>query len=185
MPAANQQVINFSQLTKALQATHSKKSLPKAIVNEPFHQPLAAAYLFLGFIVLYIVAEDGDTVQLSGVSDTEYYEMSVSGYKFSPSQFKLSLAKDTDNTIVEAISTGQPQETTDWRTLRRSWADPVKTNLNQANSGISRTIIYPLDIPHGGALMFCYYQYDNLLSEGQRDFMKRYCQITSEVLKNL
>ncbi len=175
--------MDLAQLKKALEAAGSESELFAAIVEEPLAHKVGAAHLFLGFIVLYLVPKGKRIVKLISVSDTEYYEMAIKGYnKFSASDFELSLTKDTNNSIVKTILTGEVQNTADWRTLRRSWADPVTTNLNQANSGISSSVIYPLDVPRGGALMFCFYNYQQSINSDQHKFMKEYSQLVSELL---
>lgn len=177
--------MDFRKLRQALEQAKTAPALYDCVVNQPFQQQLAAAYLFLGFMVLFLVPPGKKFIKLAATTDNDYYRQSVSGYSFTPSKFQLSLTKDTDNDIVKAVLTGEPQTTSDWRKLRRRWADPEQTSLNQASSGIAWSVMCPLDVPAGGVLMFSFYQFDGSPGEQQQQFMKQYCDLVSEYLRGL
>jgi hypothetical protein len=181
--AADEPIIDFSALQQALDSADSVPALYQAVVDAPFEQKLAAAYLFLGFMVLFMVPPGKKVIKLGAASDNEYYKMSVSGYSFDPTKFQLPLTKNSTNDIVQTAITGKPRETTDWRTLRRKWADPEQTSLNQANSGIAYSILYPVDAGNGGVLMFCYYQYVGGAGPAQTKFMGEYTALVSKAIQ--
>ncbi len=171
----------YADLQRQLEAARSDKKLYQAIVNAPFEYMVEVAHLFLGFMSLVIVDRKAGVVKTAAVSDTEHYRTAVSGINFTPAQYKVSL-NDHGNSIIQAISSGKPQGTTDWGTLSRPQTGPEPARLNQANSGIAYSIVYPLDSPSGGALMFCYYQYQADIGTLQHEFMVRYARLVSESL---
>lgn len=152
------------------------------IVTAPFTFQAAMAWLFMGFICLYIVDDRDRIVHLKAVSPTEQYKLSVEHYDFKPQQYHVSLDNDPDNTIVQAVQTGKPATTTDWLTLSRSHANPEAVQLNQANSGIAYTVLYPLSGKTRGAVMYNYYQYPISVGEAQWSFMEQYTRIVSRQL---
>jgi hypothetical protein len=175
-----QPAIDFKRLRRQLESSKNQSQFNKRVANEVFKQKLGTAYLFLGFITFYVV-DDEQTVRLAAVSDTEHYRLAVRGYEFEPSEFRLSLKDDHSNDIVKSIVDNKTIHTTDWGSLRRRGADIKQTRLNQANSGIAYSALYPLKTASGGALLFCYYQYQENIGEEQRLFMSEYSRLVSDV----
>jgi hypothetical protein len=175
--------VDFEHLTAQLAAAPSK-DIYRTIVEAPFQNKLAMAFLFVGFICAYEVDEAKSEVQLMAASGTAEYELAIEHYKFKPSNFHLSLDTDTDNTIVQAVTSGHPQGTSDWLTLSRKRKSAQAVRFNQANSGIAYTAIYPFQATRRGALMFNFYQYADEISKEQRDFMERYTALVSTFLEN-
>ena len=137
------------------------------------------AFLFLGFICLYVVDEAKNEVQLVAASGTEEYARAVERYNFNLTKFHLSLADNPDNTIVKAIVRSKPQDTTDWVTLSRKGSSPETVRFNQANSGIAYTAIYPFSSPRRGAMMYNFYQYPDKIDDAQREFMQKYTALVA------
>jgi hypothetical protein len=173
--------LDYEQLKLAIQSVSFAKR-PNAIVNEPFKFKVAMAWLFLGFICLYILDDKTAIVQLKAATDSEHYRLSVERYKFTPEEYRLSLTNDSHNTIIQSIAHGKPETTDDWLTLSRPNTHAEAVRLNQANSGIACSVVYPLSGKVRGALMYNYYQYPMSVGEAQRSFMRRYTKLASEYL---
>jgi hypothetical protein len=171
----------MTQLDQTLHALQGRHKLYAAIANKPFENTVETAYLFLGFICLYIVDEANGVVSVGAVSDTEQYRMSIEGYNFDVNTFKLALS-DEQNSIVRAINTGDPQSTDDWTTVSRPQAPEGAARLNQANSGIAFTIVYPFVGKTRGALMYNYFQYQDAIGEQQYAFMRQYTDLVSSLV---
>lgn len=167
-------------------ASEISKSAPKrvysAIANAPYADKVGMAFLFLGFICIYIVDEKTNKIFLKGVSDTEEYHLAVKDFKFKPSNYHLDFDKNKDNQIVQAIAQNTPQQTGDWTTLNRGKTSKATVRLNQASSGIATSIIYPLNSKIRGALMYSYYQYPEMIGNPQQLFMERYTELVSACL---
>lgn len=170
---------DYRQLKRVLLVARPEELLTK-LVDAPFSLKVAMAWLFLGFICVYIV--EGDSVQLKAATGSEYYKLAVEHYKFQPQEYRLDLDKDSSNTIVKAILSGKPETTADWVTVSRLGVEPEVVRLNQANSGIAYTVIYPFSGKVSGALMYNFYQYPASLGKAQWAFMKRYTALASSLL---
>ena len=173
--------IDYASLAKSL-ASAPADTLNTTIVESLFDDKISMAFLFLGFICLYIVDEKKDEIHLMAASGTEQYRLAIERYNFKPSEFHLHFDTDKNNTIVKAISSGKPQFTTDWLTLSRKHKSADVVRLNQANSGIAYTAVYPFTSKVRGALMYNFYQYPEQIGNIQHDFMKRYTKLASSYL---
>jgi len=174
-------MLDYGQLARTLAAA-SPKSIYKVIVEAPFKDKVNMAFLFLGFICLYIVDEEEKQIQLKAASGTEEYRLAVEWYNFKPADFHLDFDTDKNNTIVKAIASGKPQETDDWVTVSRQHSSPEVVRLNQANSGIAYTAIQPFSHAVRGALMYNFYQYPDKIDGEQRTFMRKYTDLVSSLL---
>jgi hypothetical protein len=172
---------DYAQLAAQLTAA-KPKDVYQTIVSAPFDDKLTMAYLFLGFICVYMVDEEMDEIQLMAASGTEEYRLAVENYNFNLTKFRLCFDVDKDNTIVRAIATNKPQGTDDWLTLSRKNKSAEAVRFNQANSGIAYTAIYPFTAKRRGALMYNFYQYAEDITDEQRDFMETYTKLVSEQL---
>jgi hypothetical protein len=173
--------IDYKALESKLKSAKSQRGLYRQIANAPFEYEVDMAFLFLGFICFFITDKPGKFIKLAGASDTEHFKMSVQGYNFNPADYKLSLKEDSDNDITKAILTGRPQSNIDWGKLSRRESDPAQARLNQANSGIAFSEVFPLEA-HRGALMFCFFQYQENIGSEQREFMERYTKLVDASL---
>lgn len=167
------------KLLSTMLASASEDNKYQIIVEAPFANKINMVFLFLGFICLYIVNEKKDEIQLVAASGTEEYRLAVEQYNFKPSSFHLRFDIDKDNTIVQAIANNKPQDTADWWTLSRKHKSAKAVRLNQANSGIAYTVVYPFSSSVRGALMYNFYQYPDKIDGEQRAFMKRYTELVS------
>jgi hypothetical protein len=89
----------MTQLDQTLHALQGRHKLYAAIANKPFENTVETAYLFLGFICLYIVDEANGVVSVGAVSDTEQYRMSIEGYNFDVNTFKLALSDEQNSRV--------------------------------------------------------------------------------------
>jgi len=183
VPTARQSQMNFRELRRVLEESRSNKDVYQAIVDKPFSQTVAAAELFLGFMCVFIGNPKKKQVKLMSSSDNDFYHQSIQGYNFDSKNYHLSYLSDSDNDIVKAILTGKPQFSDDWKSYTRRTSDPEQARLNQANGGIAVNAVYPLDIENGGALLFCFFNYQDSLGSAQKQFMKKYSHLVGEVLQ--
>jgi hypothetical protein len=170
--------LDYELLAARLSAA-AKKDYYQMVVEAPFENTLEMALLFVGFICLYIVDEQKQEIQLKGASGTPEYALAVQNYNFNPAKFHLSFDTDQDNTIVQAIASGQPSGTSDWVSLSRKHKSAEAVRFNQANSGIAYTAVYPFRGLQRGALMYNFYQYAEDMTDEQREFMERYTKLVS------
>jgi len=173
---------DFDALAARLHAAKSDEELFEAIVNAPFTNPLPAVLIFLGIMVLLQVDKTKGTVNRIALSQTEQAKMTteVSAKPFN--QIKIPLDY-LENIIADAIHTGKPQDTTDWKFLFNPAMTASQARLNQANAGIAHSVVYPLKSRDGGALIFSYFQYRSEMDDGKAEaFMQRYSELVDQVL---
>ena len=176
VPNINYELIATQLSTRGKNAYHT-------VVNAPFADKLGMAWIFLGFICLFLQNHDDELIHLMAASDTDYYRLSVEQYNFDLSAYALDPITDSKNTIVRAIASGDQQQTIDWVTMQREQANPEAVRLNQANSGIAYSAVYPLRAKTvRGALLFNFYQYRDRLGEASTLFMLRYTDLVSKFL---
>jgi hypothetical protein len=181
--AAATTTIDYSGLLTQITRANAGQAY-SVIANAPFKNTVDMGLLFLGFIVVYIVDDKTNEIQLKATSRTEEYKLAVEKFDFKPTSYHLSFDKDKHNTIVQAIATGKPQTTCDWVTLNRGETAPEVVRINQANSGIACSIIYPLKSAVKGALMYNYYQYQEQIGSPQQSFMEHYTKLVSTYLES-
>lgn len=174
--------IDASQLQHALNKATDYTSLTRIIVDAPFEQTLATAFLFLGFITLLITNHKTGMIDRIAVSNTELADntQAVSFVKFEDIKVPLS---NQENIIARAIKEQQPYDTTDWYYTFTPALTAEQARLNQASGGIAYSAVYPLKFANGGALSFSYYQYAENIGSAQQDFMKAYAEIVSQALE--
>jgi hypothetical protein len=172
----------YKDIERALQAAKTdQQTLYQAIVEEPFRHDRAMALLFLGFMTFFVVDEDEQVVLAGAVTDNDYYKQSVANYDFELGDYKIPLTA-ADNSVVQAITSGNPVSSDNWDTFRRPDVEVGVARLNQADSGIGYTVVYPVTGKVKGALMFNFYQFPEAIGDAQEGFMKRYSELVSEVL---
>jgi hypothetical protein len=91
----------------------------------------------------------------------------------------------TENIIAKAIESNEPQSTADWRYLFMPALTPEQAAFNQADAGIGFSVVYPLQVPGGGALIFSYYQMPDKVGDSQHAFMRAYADLVSSTLKSV
>jgi hypothetical protein len=176
--------IDFSKLQDLLAAAKTREELYQTIVNAPMHNfKVETAFLFLGIIVLLLVDKENGTINRIALSNTALAEATkqVSAKRFE--DIKIPLVH-TKNIIAEAIRSGEPQDTTDWRFLFEPALTKEQARVNQANAGIAYSAVYPLKgVGDGAAMIFSYFQYPENIGDEQKQFMEKYSQIVSESLR--
>lgn len=175
---------DYEELAELLKNCTNDGELFDAIVNGPFVNPLPAVLLFLGIIVLLQVDKSSGTINRIALSQTEQAKMTtnVSAKPFNEIKIPLDYL---ENTIADAIASGQPQDTTDWKFLFNPEMTAQQARINQANAGIAYSMVYPLKSRDGGALIFSYYQYRSDMDDGKaEEFMTRYSELVDNALGN-
>jgi len=165
-------------------AKQGNAALYKAIVNTPFTDEVAAAQLFLGIVVLLLVNEKAGTIDRIALSDTHLAKGTL---KMSVKRFKdIKIPVDYyENVIAEAIHTGEPRATSDWRYLFEPALSPEEARFNQAGGGIGYSAVYPLSQgAPAGALIFSYYQFADQIKAPHHSFMSGYTELVSRVLRS-
>jgi hypothetical protein len=181
LQANDEPTVPYALVEQLFDSAGNQKTLYKHIVNAPFEYPVATAFLFLGFISFFLVDEPKALIRLAGVSDTEYYRLSVADYPFRPSAFTVRL-DNADNAIAAAIREAKVVPLHDWGKLRRPRARDEAVRLNQASAGIGYSVLYPLPGTVRGALLYNYFQYQDAIGDDQRDFMKAYTNLVANAL---
>lgn len=172
----------YDELESALASAKSKpKGLYQAIVQVPFDHDRDMAFLFLGFLTLFILDPKRKMIVASAATDNDYYDQSIAGYDFKLSDYQLPLSAK-ENSVVQAITSGQPVTSDNWDTFKRPKVDEGVARLNQANCGIGYAAVYPIQGIVRGALMFNFYQFPEAMCDAQDTFMQRYSALVAEAL---
>ncbi|GAC1386916.1 MAG: hypothetical protein NVS1B7_6700 [Candidatus Saccharimonadales bacterium] len=167
---------------KYLDEATSIDKLYQAIVNTPFIDELEAAHMFLGIVVLLLVDTQSQTINRVALSDTRLAKNTLKMTVKPFNDIKIPLGYH-DNIIAEAIASGSPVGTTDWRYLFEPILTPEEARFNQAGGGIGYSAVHPILLDAlQGALIFSYYQYPEQLQSTQKDFMQHYTSLVSEYL---
>lgn len=164
----------YEDLQQHLGPKSTRQELYRAIVDSPFEYKVETALLHLGIVVLLLVDPETGLINRIALSNTELAKgtTDISMKRFEDIKIPLNYP---DNIIAKAIRTGKPQLTTDWKYLFAPALTPEEARFNQAGGAIACSAVYPLlGVPHGGAMIFSYYQYPEKLGPDQRKFMKSY-----------
>jgi hypothetical protein len=180
MTKANGSMMDLDRLHGALAAAETK-NVYATIVNAPFEQRVAAAFLFLGIMVYLRVNPRTNTIDRIALSNTELAKRTTDVSVVPFEEIKIPLGQ-ADNIIAQAIERQHPKDTTDWKFLFDPALTAEQARINQANAGIAYSAVYPLATGDGGALIFSYFQYDQGLGQAQRDFMAAYAAMVDERL---
>lgn len=171
----------FTNAQTKFAAAKNDQALFSAIVNAPFEDKLTAATLSLGIVVLLLVNKKTNMIDRVALSDTEPAKGAVT---ISEKPFKtIKIPIDyTANAIAKAIQTNESQKVTDWKYLFIPAMSPEGGRFNQAGAGIGCSVVCPIKVRDGGALIFSYYQEPDKIGRLQHDFMKRYTTLVSKYL---
>jgi hypothetical protein len=172
----------YEELQQHLGPKATKQELYRAIVDSPFEHKVEVALLHLGIVVLLLVDPETKLINRIALSNTELAKgtTDISMKRFEDIKIPLDYP---DNIIAKAIRTGKAQLTTDWKYLFAPALTPEEARFNQAGGAIACSAIYPLlGVPHGGAMIFSYYQYPEKLGPNQRKFMKSYSTAVAAAL---
>jgi hypothetical protein len=175
--------IDYVKLQQQLEQTSNDSDLFETIVNAPMDNfKVATTFLFLGIIVFLLVDKEAGTIDRVALSKTPLAQATrdVSVKKFEEIKIPLN---HSENIISKAISTGKPQKATDWKYLFTPDLTPQQARINQASAGIALSAVYPLiGARDGGALIFSYFQYPDMIGKDQEKFMEIYSQLVTESL---
>jgi hypothetical protein len=171
----------FQELERTLKAEKSRSEALNLVAQAPFAYHREMGLLFLGFISFFVLDDKGTEILPGGVTDNNYYHASVAHYTFNFSEYRVPMSAKR-NSVVQAITSGEPVMVTSWETIRRPKIQKGYASLNQADGGIGCSVIYPLTGKVKGAIMYNFFQYPESIGEPQEAFMHRYTDIVSDTL---
>lgn len=173
----------LSSLQNILRSAKSDKQIFQAVVDAPFINKRIATIFGLGFITFLL--NNKETGFIERVKKTEN-ELGKLGSEISVKPFKSIKVPINyrGNIIAEAVRSGRYQQTSDWAYILAPDLSPVESRLNQANSGISCSFVYPFDARGGGALIFHYFITVDKITSEHRNFMHRYAKLVGQALSN-
>lgn len=175
--------IDYKQLDAILSGATDDKDLFQRIVDAPFDRcKVQTTFLFLGIIVLLLVNKETGMIERIALSGTDLAKRTLKVTAMPFKENKISL-DDSENVIAAAIRSGEMKDTTDWKFLFVPATDARQARASQTNAGITYSAVYPLDARDGGALIFSYFQYRELVGDLQHDFMKKYANFVTDRLK--
>lgn len=180
--AAKHPRIDLQDLKKQLAQATNDQELFARIVDAPFDYKVETAFLFLGIIVLLLVNKDTGTIDRIALSDTDLAKNTTDVSVIPFKEIKINV-DHVENIIAQAINSGEPRDTTDWKYLFIPALTPDQARINQASAGIAYSAVYPIKARDGGALIFSYYQYEQDIGPAQRTFMKAYAALVTAALK--
>jgi GAF domain-containing protein len=167
--------MNPSAYEEALQHAQTREDLYSAVVNTPFKDKAYTTSLGLGIIVLLLKDTKNKTLNRIALSNTD---LAAGAVKMSAKPFheiKIPL-ESSNNILIQALKTSQPQSTDDWQYLFTPALTPQEARFNQFGAGIEHSVIYPLIAASGkeplGAMIFSYFQHDTVLSADHQVFME-------------
>ncbi len=158
------------------------QKLWRAIVDTPFADPLAATNLGLGIVVLLLADAKIKLLRRVALSNTPSADGAL---RLSAKPFhEISIPLDyKQNLIIQAITTGEPQQTADWQHLFAPDLSPREARLNQAGAGVECSAIYPFKgRKRAGALIFSFYEPPEGITPTHRVFMQTYTDAVGQCL---
>ncbi len=182
IPGSDEITIDMQRLSETLKQHSSDSALFRAIVDTPFiDYRVETAMLFLGIIVLLLVNKETGQIDRVALSNTELAERTteVSAKPFN--EIKIDI-DEPENIIAAAIRTGEMHDTTDWNFLFKPALTPEEARINQANAGIAYSAVHPFTARNGGALIFSFFQYKDMVGRSQQDFMEAYTKTVNQSL---
>jgi hypothetical protein len=174
-------LMDYRLLDEYLGKGKNDTDLFQAIVNAPFSQPLAAAFLFLGIVVFLQVNKETGLIDRIALSKTELAKNTTDVSYVPFEEIKIPV-DHRENIISATVQTGEPHDTTDWKFLFTPALSPEQARMNQASGGIAYSVVYPLKSRNGGALIFSYFQYMGNIGDEQREFMSKYSNLVDKYL---
>lgn len=173
---------DYPTLDRVLSSAETDGDLFNLIVNSPFeHDKVQTNFLFLGIIVLLQVNKKTGTIDRIALSNTDFAKRTtdVSAVPFQDIKIRLD---EPENIVALAIRSNKVEDTTDWKFLFEPALTPEQARINQANAGIAYSAVYPLKARDGGALIFSYFQYKDMIGDNQHEFMEKYAKLVDEKL---
>jgi hypothetical protein len=176
--------IYLEELEKLLKTAKSRKQLYQTIVDAPFHNRVMTGRLGLGITVLLLVNEKESCIDRIALARTELARGTVDMSAKPFREIRIPL-KDRDNFISIAIRRKHYMITSDWQFLFVPALTPQQARFNQAGGGIACSVVYPLDIKPGGAMIFSYYEPVERIGSSHHGFMRDYCRLVAKCLNSL
>jgi hypothetical protein len=172
---------DFNALKSLLEAAQNDEELFRAVVDAPFQDAVKAASLFLGVVVLLLVDKENGTIDRIAICNTEMAARAkqMSMKKFEDIRIPLNYK---ENVLAKAIATGESQQTTDWKYLFAPELSEQHARYNQADAGISFSCVHPFTARDGGALIFSFYQPEELIQGDFITFMQNYTELVNAEL---
>ncbi len=170
-------VKQYTMLKKYIQNSKTLEELYKNIVNGPFQDKLLSTIIDLGIVVLLLV-DDKKKIKRVALSDTEQAQgaVKVSAKPFHEIQIPLS---SKQNIIAQAINQKELRITEDWNDLFTPALSSSSARLNQSAASIETSLVQPLSVTLGGAMIFSFYQPLNSIGDEHRYFTKHYAELVS------
>lgn len=173
----------FKQLGELLSGAPTLKNLYEIISNAPFYDKFHTTNFDLGMIVFVLANQKSQTIDRISYSHTSPAHDAI---RVSPKTFqeiKLPLHHKA-NLTSQAISTGVPQKTSDWKYLFTPTISDEAARFNQAEAGMACSFIYPVKKGNvSGALIFSFYQQLEVIKEQHCKFMEQYQKLVSDNLR--
>jgi len=170
--------IDYQELAVRLKNPTSPAEVYQAVVDAPFAQTVQMALLSLGITVLLLVNKKTNSLDRIALSNTE---MAKGSTRYSMKKFndiKIPLTQ-TNNILVEAVTSQQPCQTSDWANMFVPELTPEQARLNQASAGIGTSVIYPFA---RGAMIFSYYKEPDGIETAHHEFMSQYIKLVGQRL---
>lgn len=173
---------DFKDLAKRLNKSSNQQELFDAIVNAPFEYEMACADIRLGIMTLLMVNPRSQTLDRIALTKNQLaeYTKRVSVKRFEDIKIPLS---NKQNLTLQAIASGEPKQTSDWKDIFVPELSPDEARMNQASGGLATTFVYPLmGVGDGAAIHYSYYQYPENVGQAQHQFMEQYSNIAAHGL---
>jgi hypothetical protein len=173
----------LADFPRLLRQSSGDNQLFDAIVNAWFRSPNHPISLGLGFVTFLLYNKK--TGCIDRIKKTEN-ELGNLGSEISVKPFKAIKIPldDKVNIIARAIRSGKWAQTNDWDEILTPGLSAQESRLNQANSGIASSVVYPLKARDGGALIFHYFITLDKITKELHDFMSSYTKIVDNTLNN-
>jgi len=155
--------------------------LYQRIVDAPFDDKLFATSIDLGIVVLLLVNPKDKMIDRVALSNTDLARgaVKVSAKPFSDIRIPVH---HKENAIARAIASNEHQLTEDWQSLFVPALTAEQARRNQAGASIESSLVWPLKLRTGGALIFSFYQPSAYIDDDHLTFAEDYAQLVSQQL---
>lgn len=173
-------LVDIASYLSNLQAS-SRQAFHQAVVDAPFHDAFTAISIDLGITVLLLVNRAEGMIDRIALSKTAMADRAVemSAKPFAEIRIPLNHPR---NIIAKAIKTGQLQQTDDWPVLFVPALTAQQARFNQAGAGIECSVVHPLKVRDGGAMIFSFFQPPQNLTKDHYRFVHDYSALVSRSL---
>ena len=168
----------YQSLVSNLAHAQTKSELLFLSVNAPLSDKKLISMLDIGMIELFI--KDENILSSIAVSDTQSVREASKVRAGRTKSLKIPM-RYTENSVVESIVKNRPQTIDDWSCLYSPILSSEASRLKQTASSIECSIIVPLKIDSGGAMVFSFIQPLSNITKAHKEFTCKYSQIVSEL----